>query len=381
MIRKTWILLPALLLCAALVNQTFAGPISVGNLVVTRVGTGAGALGSSATATFLEEFTTTGAPVQTIAMPTAVVGSNRILTNQGSATSEGFLKLSKNREYLTLAGYDKAPGGTTPSADLPSVTNRVVGVIEVATGNIDTTTALSDAYNGSNIRSAISTNGTDIWVGGNGGSGQGATAGVRYTTLGGTTTVGLHTSVTNQRVVNIFQGQLYSSSSTGSNLGVNTIGTGLPTTSGQTVAILPGMPTTGSHSNYDTFFADPNTLYVADDGNAANGGGIQKWTFDGTTWSLAYTLLNNGATTTSTRGLTGYVNGLGQAVLFATTNQSNANQLITVTDTGALATASVLATAATNTAFRGVAYIAPEPTSAVLMLLVGVAFAGFTRKR
>jgi hypothetical protein len=175
-------------------------------------------------------------------------------------------------------------------------------------------------------------------------------------------------------VVNIHAGQLYSSSASGTNLGVNTIGTGLPTTSGQTIALLPGMPTTGTHSSYDYFFSNNNTMYVADDGSAANGGGIQKWTFDGSNWSLGYTLLNTGAATTAVRGLTGYVNGLGQAVLFATTGQSNANNLITVTDTGAGATATILATAASNTAFRGVVFVAPEPSSAILLIMAGMGF-------
>jgi hypothetical protein len=36
------------------------------------------------------------------------------------------------------------------------------------------------------------------------------------------------------------------------------------------------------------WFKDANTLYIADDGSAASGGGIQKWTQSGGTWSLAY---------------------------------------------------------------------------------------------
>src|SRR5258706_16141647 len=121
------------------------------------------------------------------------------------------------------------------------------------------------------------------------------------------------------RVVNIFNGQLYVSSSTGTLLGISTAGSGLPTTaSSSAITLLPGMPTTGTHSSYDFWFRDANTLFVADDGSAASGGGIQKWSLSAGTWSLSYTLLNNGTTTTAVRGLAGTVNGNGEAVLFGT---------------------------------------------------------------
>jgi hypothetical protein len=205
----------------------------------------------------------------------------------------------------------------------------------------------------------------------------GSSAATRSTTFGGTTSTQLHSTATNMRVVNIFNGQLYVSSSTSSGgglYGVSTVGTGLPTTSGQTITTLPGMPLSGTHSAYDFWFKDTSTLYLADDGAAAAGGGIQKWTLGGGTWSLQYTLLNNGTTTTGCRGLAGYVDGGGNVVLFATTGiATSANTLITVTDTGAGSVATILATAPANTAFRGVEYLIPEPGSAGLLLLGFVA--------
>src|SRR5205807_1880295 len=135
----------------------------------------------------------------------------------------------------------------------------------------------------------VSTNGTDMWM-------SGGAGGSRYFTLGGTTSTQLSTTPTNLRGTNIFGGQLYVSSSTTTFLGVSTVGTGTPTTSGQTTTPLLGFPLTGTHSNYQFAFANSSTLYVADDGTAANAGGIQKWTLSAGTWSLAYTLLNNGTT-------------------------------------------------------------------------------------
>ena len=354
-------------------TDVFAPPFVPGNLVVVQVGTGAAPLSSSATAASLLEFTALGSLMQTINLPTAVSGLNQPLTLSGTATSEGFLTLSVNGQYLTMAGYAAVPDTASPQTSTPSAVNRVVGRIDLL-GSIDTTTALNDAYNGSNIRSAVSSDGFNIWTSGNGGSGQGASAGIRYTTFGASTSVQLNSTSTNMRLVNSYNGQLYAASSTGTLLGVSTVGTGMPTTSiGGAPTALPGMPTTGTHSAYDFWFRDANTLYLADDGSAANSGGIQKWTLSGGTWSLQYTLLNNGTTTTGCRGLAGTVDGSGNAMLFATTSvATSANTLISVTDTGAGAVATVLATAPANTAFRGVEYLVsviPEPGSSGLVLL------------
>jgi hypothetical protein len=376
----------ALAACGALTGQALAGAISVGNLVVVQVGgtgqdggAGGSGLSGTAAATYLKEFSTAGALQQVIPLQTTTAASgNRALTNQGSATSEGFIAQSGDGGYLVLAGYNAAPGATAPANDTAAITNRVVGRVTIASGAVDTTTALTDAFNGSNVRSATAISGNAFYVAGNAGSGQGASGGVRYTTFGGTTSDRINTgtnSGSNSRVVEIFgsPSNLYVSANSSPRLAVQQIGTGLPTLPGAPETTLPGMPTTGSHSTYDYWFMNANTVYLADDGSAANGGGIQKWTLSSGVWSLQYTLLNTGAATTGVRGLTGTIVG-GNAVLFATTTQSNANNLISVTDTGAAAAATILATAPANTAFRGVEFInVPEPTS---LLLVGMALLG-----
>jgi MYXO-CTERM domain-containing protein len=356
-------------------SEVRGAAFTLGNLVVVQSGNGSAALTGDATAAFLNEFSVSGgSPIQTIALPTAVSGLNQPLTLSGTATSEGFLTLSANGQFLTMSGYGVAPGFTTPQTSTPTLASRVVGLIGL-NGSINTTTALGDAYNGSNIRSSTSTDGISLWTAGNGGSGQGATAGVRSSTLGGNTSVQQNSTTSNNRVVNIFNGQLYVSASSGTILGVATVGAGLPTGSAA-LTLLPGMPTTGTHSSYDFWFKDANTLFVADDGSAANGGGIQKWTFSAGNWSLSYTLLNNGTTTTAVRGLAGTVNGNGDAVLFGTTGSA----LITVTDTGASAVPTTLATAPANTAFRGVEFLAqpvPEPSSMALAALGVLALFGW----
>ena len=340
----------------------WAAAITPGNLIVTQVGDGSAALSSAATAAFLQEITTTGTAVQTFSLPTSASGSNAILTLSGTATSEGFVTLSGNGQYLTIGGYNAAPGTASVTS---SIGNRTAGRVSLS-GTVDTSTVLNDAASIGNMRSVVSNDGSQFWAGSSSG-------GVRYTTFGSiAASTQINTAPTNTRVANIAGGQLYISSASGTFLGVATVGSGLPTTSGQTVTQLNGFPTTGSHSSYDYWFKDADTLYVADDSSAANGGGIQKWTNSGGTWSLQYTLLNSGTATVGVRGLTGTLDGGGNAVLYATTSET-ATRLITVTDTGAASALTALATAPASTAFRGVEFIPiPEPTSLALVgLLVG----------
>jgi predicted extracellular nuclease len=335
--------------------------LTSGNVVVYRVGDGSAGLTANATAVFLDEYATSGGPVvQSIAMPTTVNGSNKRLTASGTATTEGLMTRSADGNYLLLPGYDVATGTTTITTSTSATVNRVIGRVN-SVGTIDTTTALTDAISGGNPRGASSSNGTDLYI-----SGTSAGGGIRYAAFGATTSTSLTTTPTNIRATNVFNGQLYISSASGTFLGVATVGSGLQTTAGQTTTPLPGFPTTGTHSSYQFAFANTTTLYVADDGSAANGGGIQKWTLSGGTWSLAYILLNNGSTTTAVRGLT--VDGSGaNPVIYATTAVASANALIKVTDTGAGSTATTIATAPANTAFRGVALTpgdaAPSVTS------------------
>src|SRR5438552_18700022 len=102
-------------------------------------------------------------------------------------------------------------------------------------------------------------------------------------------------------------------------------------------------------------------MYVDDDGVIGSNGGIQKWTLSAGTWSNPYTLLNTGAATTAVRGLTVDWSGA-NPIIYATTTATTANLLIKVTDTGSGSTATTIATAPTNTVFRGVDFT-PEVLS------------------
>jgi hypothetical protein len=327
--------------------------LTFGNLYVVRVGDGSAPLSSTSTPTFVDEYTTTGVFVQTIALPTIGSGSNQPFTNAGSSTSEGFLNQSANGFYLTLAGYATGPGTTAVPQTTSTAVPRVVARIDL-TGTIDTSTTITDAYSGAtgsnaNIRSAVSDDGLGFWTAGT----AMTNGGVRYVTLGSATSTAINSGAPqNTRVVGIHNGQLYTSSASTVYQGVCTVGTGLPTVGPAPVTLLPGMPTTSGPSTYDFWFADAQTLYVADDGS---GSGIKKWVDVAGTWVNVYTL----ASGTACRGLTGRRAG-GVTTLWATTGSS----IIRIADTGPSATFTAIATAPTNTAFRGLRLLR-KPSSVV----------------
>lgn len=358
-----------------------SAPFTAGNLVIYRVGDGSAALSSNATAVFLDEYTTTGTSVQSIALPTAVNGANRRLVASGTATSEGFVSRSTDGQYLVMAGYDTALGTASITGSTSAAINRVIGRVD-ANGNVDSTTALTDAISGGNPRGAASTNGTDLWI-----SGTSSGGGIRYAQFGQTTSVSLSTTPTNLRTPLIFGGQLYISANSGTTR-LATVGTGTPQTAGQTITNLPGIPT-ATISPYSYFFADLDagvagfdTLYLTEDAAA---GGVQKYSLVGGSWT------SNGLITIATaRGLVASVSG-NNVTVFAT----NGTTLQTFTDTSGYnqpitGTPSVIATAPTNTAFRGVAF-APaaaggnsgtiQLTSSTATVSEGTAFVTITASR
>jgi hypothetical protein len=227
----------------------------------------------------------------------------------------------------------------------------------------------------------------------------------------------------NFRGMTVFNNTLYVTKGSGSN-GIDTVfqvgDTGALATNGAIptsapITILPGfskaLADTAGHP-FGIWFADSNTLYVADEGDGSatpdSFAGLEKWTFDGQQWNLAYTLtsgLNRGqdytvhgylnadgsvATTgtgdgvlrdytTSTGGLrniTGKVNANGTVTIYAVTSTvsdqsvtgdqgADPNKLVTITDDLSFTTSAQAAdesftevqTAAYGQVLRGVALI------------------------
>jgi len=214
--------------------------------------------------------------------------------------------------------------------------------------------------------------------------------------------VGLPQSGANLPAAGSFTPPAYSNSNAG--LGLTSSNPGLAPTN---MCILKGFPTliakskSGVSFPFGIWFANQNTVYVADEGNgtatysatagpggtpqytvaagATNTGGLQKWSFNGTQWVLDYTLTNGlnlgtpyavsgypsgpntytvGTTTTTVgpqwepandglRNLTGRVNGDGTVTLWAATSTvsgsgdqgADPNSLVSATDTLADTTA------------------------------------------
>jgi hypothetical protein len=290
------------------------------------------------------------------AMPTAAAGTQGAFTLSGTSTSEGGLSRSVDTHYVTLLGYAVVPGTTGVTSSTSSAVNRVVGRVD-ATGATDTSTLLNDSYSGSNPRSACSTDGTVFWLGGNSTS----NGGVRYATLGATTSTQIAATPANTRVVQIFNSQLYMSSASGANVGVNVVGTGLPTTTGQTSTLIVPTSTTATAYSFAIFDRDVvpgfDTMYVAIDAlPGADRINIQKWYFNGTVWSqdttFMPTLLGSNV---GTRGLAAWDEN-GSIRVVATTNEASANRIVTFLDDGpSNPTVTVLSTAAGNTIYRGIA--------------------------
>ena len=379
----------AFLVAAALtVSRVWGAAITPGDLVIYRVGTdGNTGLNSAATAAFVDEYTQGGVRVQSIAMPTIANGSNKILTASGTASSEGMLTCSPDGAYVALTGYNAALGTSKVASSTSAAVSRTVGIISAADSSVDTSTSLTDAFDGNNIRGATTIDGTNIWV--SGASSSNKTAGVRYVTKGASNSTQLSSTVTNIVGVAIYGGQLYASDSTGSSYRLSTIGSGLPETSGQTMANLPGFLTaTGSPNAF--FFADlssdvagVDTLYVADDS-----AGMLKYSLVGGSWVSNGTV---GAGSDNYRGLTGMVDSDGTTVdLFATrkggTGATGGGELVSLIDSsgynGAFSgTPMLLATASANESFRGIALIVPEPASISLLALGGMALLSHIRGR
>lgn len=357
-----------------------------GNLVVTLDGQGLSPIANdSPTPITLQQYTTGGTFVSSLQLPTTASGANRGIVTSGFSKSEGALNLSGDGHSLTFFGYDAAQftSPATKNDTATTQTNRVIALIG-ANGSINTTTALTDAYNSDNPRSAVTQDGTRFYTGGNGSKSE---AGIRTATLGATTSTQIETNQQkNIRVVEIYNGQLYASvgvKNTGN--GIFQVGTGLPTTGGQTLTQIIGPQVNGQFVDpVGFFFADPNTLYVADDGVLTSGettglGGLQKYTATNGVFSFDYALQTGLGTSQGLRGLTGQVGPNGVVSLFgitAETGEGDPTKLVSFSDSlgattlAAGATFTTLQTSPTNTVFRGIAFspsAAPVPEASTVI--------------
>jgi uncharacterized protein (TIGR03437 family) len=356
---------------------------------------------------FLDQLTPTGTLVNTLAIPTSLV------TTSFSSKSEVALNLSTDGTAITLMGYVAPPNtvdvsnSNTPMAydsTNPAGGSYFRAVVQVgANGAMQVTP--TNSYSGNNGRAAILANGL-YYMAGNGNNGAGtpanivATEGVQIAVPGqslATPAVAVGPTFSISQVINpttglpyppdklgkdnnfrgltIFKNTLYVTKGSGGN-GINTVYRvgdkgSLPTLANAAsvaITILPGLPTTLAKNTdaanpFGIFFADDNTLYVADegDGTTANAAtstnaGLQKWVLKNGTWTRAYVLQNGlnlgqpytilnyptslNPATDGLRNIAGKVNADGTVTIWAVTSTVSANgdqgadpnKLVAITD-------------------------------------------------
>lgn len=381
---------------------------------------------------FLDQITAGGALISSLPIPGSLVSTSF------SSKSELALNLSPDGARLTFMGYVAVPNTVDVSnSNTPGVvdpTNPVGtsfyrAVVQVyKNGGIHVTN--TNAYSGNNGRAAIFANGVYYTVG-NANNGGGTPADVinstgvqivtPFQTAGTPLKVGAFSATQygfkadklgkddNYRGLTVFNNTLYVTKGSGGN-GINTVyqvgtpGTlpAVATASNTPITILPGFPVTlaktaGINDLYPfgIWFANANTLYVADegDGNLADAAiaqksGLQKWVLVNGTWHMAYVLRNGlnlgtpyavpnyptalNPATDGLRNITGRVNGDGTVTVWGVTSTvstngdqgADPNKLVAITDVLANTDPSVAATeqfstlrtAAAGEVFRGVSF-------------------------
>lgn len=346
----------------ALVNSASA-QIAQGNLVVLRVGDGTSALVNSGGMLNLLQFDSAGVAGTT----TAIASSSLQLS--GTATSEGAVTITPDGSKIVIAGYNASSvggtfGGTgSLSSRTAAQAPRAYGTVDVASGNYTfgaTFAGTGTDYSAGNMRSATIANGNVYGAGS-----------VQGTVLAGSSPTVIQSSQVNTRVVQSISGDLYYATGSGVQ-GIYKIA-GTPTTATAPTAFITGL--VGQGTSPYAFAISPGVLtsgsiaYVADTGI-----GVQKFTYDGTVWSLAYNITTGAGTT-----------GLG--VDFSGANPiihaNNPTSIFKFTDTGSAGAASIIATSGTNFAFRGLAFVTPvpEPGTVLAISAAAVALVGAARRR
>jgi hypothetical protein len=336
-------------------------PFTPGNLIVYRTGDSVNTLTANATAIYLSEYTTSGNFVQAKRI-SKNNGTDKSIFATGNSTSEGMMTLNANGTNLAIPGYYTIQGTASISSSTGATINRVVALVDM-NQNVDTSTRLTDWASGGSPRGATAS-GNSIYVSGSAGA-------VRYAAKGTVgTSVQLQSVVTNMRNVNIFNGQLYASDNSGTTTKLGPIGTGLPTTSGQTFVNLNGFSTASTSQPYGFFFADLSSsvagldvVYVADD--VANT--ITKYSLVSGVWTS-----NGTVTATTVKGLTASISG-GTVSLYATAAVSTptvSTYIYSYTDASGYngtisgtATKLVDRTSVSLFAFRGIAFAPTQFTS------------------
>lgn len=362
--RNRWTVFAAAVLAAVGARAT---PITAGDLLIYRVDGNGAALGSDAALVYLDEYTPSGTLVQSFAMPGGASGTR--LTSSGSASSEGKLTVSPDGRFVAMVGYDAAEN----TLAVKSGVNRTIAVFSTATGVSNLTTGtLGGNDNARGV--AVDNTGTNLWLASAGGAGTADTAlGLRYLYQGQTTAGPLLTNL-NTRGARIFGDQLYEWGDANGNYGIFKVGSGLPTTANQTLTGLTGLNGDSTLDSYGFFMADLDsgvagydTLWLARDTT-----GVSKYSLVGGTWALNNTIDPGGV-----YHIDGSVAADGVTLAIVEGQNNGVTRIMTLKDSAGYnqnmpGTFTELIPDGNNQAFRGVAFVIPEPTTAAMLGLTAV---------
>jgi len=370
-----------------------------------------------------------------------VTNTNAYSGNNGRAT----ILNNDNGNYL-MVGNAGNSGKPAPSNTVLSTLSDNTGVQSIAVGSNNGTLTANDPSANSTVIGAVQ---------GTTGSATGYQHGFSVTETNPLTNAAYGPADKtgkddNFRGETVFNNTLYVTKGSGGN-GIDTVyqvgatGGVDSLNANSPITVLPGLPAilasaTGvNHFPFGIWFANANTLYVADEGaggtidtigtktgvGGATGAaatdtnaGLEKWVLEADgQWHNVYTMqagLNLGisytvsgttqltnetgswtAATDGLRALTGHVNADGTVTLYATTSTisdagdqgADPNKLVAITDTvGALALGTqqftTLQTAQYGQVLRGVAIAAPVPLPpSMLMMLGGLGLTGLMARR
>ena len=339
--------------------------LNPGNLVVLQVGDGTSMLSGTGNNIVLREFNVFGVPTASVAFPTT--GSSAMIL-RGNAQSEGYLSRSADNNYVVVGAYMQSlPNANTLNSTAASNIARGIALVDVAANIQIVATSNVSALASGDIRCATASNSLNAWACS---SSQGTAF---YGTSASPTVV--QNAKANARAVHIFNNQLFLSSQVSSgtppDIGIYAIGSGTPNTSAQTLTTIINAGSGAQPGQF--YFNNALTIcYVADARNA-NAGGIQKWVLSSGTWSLAYTI----PTGTNGAGAYGIVADFNASPpkVYATTTESSANRIVATIDNGSGSTATTIATASVNTAFRGLTW-SPGTNTCIPVSVISVTNSG-----
>ncbi len=367
--------------------STIAQNFTAGNAVVYRLtGLSSTPLATQGSTAFLEEYSPTGALIQTVEMPTSPSGVNRKFAGVNNSP-DGIITRSQDKRYIVIPGYEAEegdPGVTTGSG--ATYVNRIIGTVRYDKV-INTSLALTEAQYGINnvIRSAATVDGTAFWISGSNN--------VVYNNGATNTVINTKNGFYGAR---IFNNQLYFAYRASNDDIPNSVScpicTGDGTGDGKVVKLGSGLPTSASaqieignapngiapsNSGFpivSLFFADlsssipgPDVLYIAEESSGS--GGVSKFSFNGTTWAS-----NGKITGVNIQGVDGYVTGT-SVRLYATsqfglfTFVDNGGYNVNIAPSSSFGTA--IAEPTTNSVFKSVC-LAPEGPSLVTPIIINV---------